>query len=183
MSYKYITIGFSFPFGYSIIYNIRNQLALIGTPSTSTKWAGEPPHKHLTLFKLPFTCLHHCTTLQHHTARPSRTATSRTMTSPWTPAMAQTAAANSPAPFQQMVKLRTDTIRQGLLYHLQPLMDHTPTSPMVTALPVRSSTSPTRDSSRTSTIGSPSIALNHQPPRKSSTAPYSATSTMTPPTI
>ena len=54
---------------------------------------------------------------------------------------------------------------------------------MVTALPVRSSTSPTRDSSRTSTIGSPSIALNHQPPRKSSTAPYSATSTMTPPTI
>ena len=115
MSYKYITIGFSFPFGYSIIHNIRNQLALIGTPSTSTKWAGEPHHKHLTLFKLPFTCLHHCTTLQHHTARPSRTATSRTMTSPWTPAMAQTAAANSPAPFQQMVKLRADTIRQGLL--------------------------------------------------------------------
>ena len=54
-------------------------------------------------------------TLQHHTARPFRTSTSRTMTSPWTPAMAQTAAANSPAPFQQMVKLRADTIRQGLL--------------------------------------------------------------------
>ena len=105
---------FHFPFGYSIIHNIRNQLALTGTPSTSTKWAGEP-HKHLTLFKLPFICLHHCTTLQHHTARPSRTSTSRTMTSPWTPAMAQTAAANSPAPFQQMVKLRADTIRQGLL--------------------------------------------------------------------
>ena len=29
--------------------------------------------------------------------------------------MAETAAANSPAPFQQMVKLRAETIRQGLL--------------------------------------------------------------------
>ena len=37
------------------------------------------------------------------------------MTSPWTPAMAETAAANSPAPFQQMVKLRAETIRQGIL--------------------------------------------------------------------
>ena len=68
-------------------------------------------------------------------------------------------------------------------YHLQPLMDHTPMSPMVTALPVRSYTSPTRDSSRTSTIGGPSIALSHQPPRKSLTTHYSVTSTRTPPTI
>ena len=91
----------------------RNQPALNGSPSTSTKWVRVPRKLDICWVDFHFFCTFPL--LQHHTAQSWRHLTSRTMTSPWTPAMAETAAANSPAPFQQMVKLRAETIRQGLL--------------------------------------------------------------------